>query len=117
MFEEEENIEEIKETTPQKQKRTWREKMVIQAIICGALLSLVLGFSVIDTAFTNDVSSWVEKNMAFDFLAQEDGVGAWTNRVVEMFRNEDLSEINHANEARTPSDSWIDQSILDEINQ
>ena len=118
MFENEEKNEEIDELVKkEKQGKTWREKMVVQAIICGVLLSTVLGFSVIDTAFTNNVSSWVEENIAFDFLAQEDGVGAWTSRVVEVFRGNDATGIDHAAEVRTPQDSWFDQSILDEMNE
>jgi len=113
---------------PDKPTKSWRERVAIQAIICAGFLAVLLAFNIIDTAFTNNVTSWVEQNLAFDFLAGEDGVGAWTSRVVDIFRTEDAPAIDHADDAPhhsplqnipegtlTPEDSWIDPNILDEI--
>jgi len=101
---------------PEKIEKTWRERIVIQAIICGCFLSVLLGFSIIDSAFTNNVTSWVEHNLSFDFLAEEDGVGAWASRVVDIFRPDDAAVINYVEGLQNPGDSWIDPYILDEIN-
>jgi len=102
--------------TAKKPKSTWRERIVIQAIICACLLAVFLGFNVIDAPFTNSVAGWVENNLSFNFLADEDGVGSWANRVVDIFRSSDSPAVNYVESLQSPQDSWIDPYILNEIN-
>jgi hypothetical protein len=99
--------------------------MVLQAIICGGFLAALLIFSIVDTAFTNGVTSWVERNLSFDFFAYDDGVGSWTDRVLNIFETTETAPIDYADidnsphsipeGSLTPGDSWIDESILEEI--
>jgi len=106
-------------TPPQKARKrsTWREKIAIQAIICACLLALFLGFNVINTPFTNNATQWVEDNLSFDFLTDEDGIGSWANRVVNIFRSDETAGTIHVETMQNPSESWIDPYILREINE
>ncbi|MDR2167928.1 MAG: hypothetical protein LBE35_08795 [Clostridiales bacterium] len=111
--------------TQQKSEKTWRERIVVQAIICGGFLAVLLAFNIVDSAFTNGVTNWVERNLAFDIFADEDGVGSWTDRVLSIFENDDAPTIEHAEGhdpmqtipegSLAPGDSWIDESILDDL--
>jgi len=110
--------------------RTWRERMVFQAIICGAFLAALLLFNVLDTPLTNNVSNWVEQNLSYNILHEDGGLAAWADRVLGIFGNGyDMSEPAVVDTfsptitvplnipAQSPSDSWIDENILRQLNE
>ena len=106
--------------------RTWRERAIFQAIICGGFLAVLLVFNVIDSTLTNNVTAWVDRNLSYDIFA-EDGVGGWTDRLLGIFNNDtptpDYADIEPFPQApaiptgtsNTP-DSWIDPGVLEEIH-
>ena len=117
----------------EKSPRTgFRERFVFQAIICGGFLALLLFFNIIDTNFTNNVTGWIEHNIAFDMLAEDGGIGGWVDNIVGFFGNEDtqnepgaqydvppqfdIQAVPYAPITNTPSSSHIDENILREID-
>lgn len=116
-------------TTPNEpQTKTWRERMLFQAIICGGFLALLLLFNVLDTPLTNNVASWVEENLAYNILHEDGGVGAWADRLLGIFGSDDTASPNVIETfapitvpvnipAETPHDSWIDENLLRELHE
>ena len=97
----------------------FKERFVLQAIICGGFLAVLLFFNVVDTNFTNAVTGWIERNIAFDMLAEDDAPG-WINTIVEVFSGEDNFHFEavpayHADDSMA-DDFRIDENILHEIN-
>jgi len=66
----------------------FRERLVLQATICGGFLAVLLFFNIIDTNFTNSVMGWMEHNISYDMLAEEGSARGWVNSVVEFFADE-----------------------------
>ena len=114
---------------PEKTSRTnFKARLVFQATICGGFLALLLFFNIIDTNFTNAVTGWIDRNISYDMLAEEGGVGGRINNLLGIFVNDESAyyeaymtagETETAMpEAQTPGTeaSGIDESILREIN-
>ncbi|MCL2854650.1 MAG: hypothetical protein FWE21_03430 [Defluviitaleaceae bacterium] len=109
----------------QPQIRTWKERALFQGIICGGFLAVLLVFNILDTNLTNNVTAWVDRNLSYDIFA-EDGVGSWTDRLLSIFNTNQPATTDYA-DAETPSgtaptpttaptpNTWIDESILEEI--
>ena len=116
---------------------TFKEKIVFQAIICGGFLAILLFFNIIDSGFTNNVTDWIYRNISFDMLAEENGVGGWVDSILGIFGN-DVNDTEHPlphyeiihdgteagvmpvqiqplPQANTIDSSRIDESILREI--
>jgi len=109
-------------------EKTWRERMAFQAIVCGGFLALLLLFNVLDTPLTNNVTNWVEQNLSYNILHEDGGVGAWADRLLGIFSNDDTpitvetfvpTTIVPVNipPADSPDDSWIEQNLLRELNE
>ena len=64
---------------------TFKERVVLQAIICGSFLAVLLLFNIVDTGFTNSVVDWIDRNIAHNALSDEDGTG-WVESVLQFFR-------------------------------
>jgi len=107
------------------QLRTWKERALFQGIICAGFLAVLLVFNIIDSAPTNAVTAWMDRNLSYDIFA-EDGVGGWTDRLLAIFNN-DPTPTDYADVTPTPAtptstpatttpNSWVDESILEEIN-
>ena len=123
-----------KKTTPS----TFKERIVFQATICGGLLAVLLFFNIIDSGFTNNVTDWIDRNISYDMLAEEGGIGGWVDSVLGIFGNDGAeeglpyfevyhygAEANTAEpvfvapppiQANTIDSSRIDENILREIN-
>ena len=120
-------------TTPS----TFKERIVLQATICGGLLAVLLFINIIDSDFTNSVTGWIDRNISYDMLAEEGGVGGWVDSVLGIFGNDGEDEVLpyfeayhygaevNATEpvfvappiqANTVDSSRIDENILREIN-
>ncbi|MCL2236137.1 MAG: hypothetical protein FWB98_06835, partial [Defluviitaleaceae bacterium] len=67
--------------------KTWKERALFQGIICAGFLGVLLVFNIIDSAPTNAVTAWVDRNLSYDIFA-EDGVGGWTERLLAIFNND-----------------------------
>ena len=67
---------------------SFKERTIFQAIICGGFLAVLLFFNIIDTGFTNSVTDWINRNISYDMLAQEGGIGGWVDSVLGIFNNE-----------------------------
>jgi hypothetical protein len=128
-------------TSRQKHTKSWRERAVLQAIICGGFLAVLLFFNVVDSAFTNGVMGWVDRNLSYSLFTEDDGVGSWALRLVSIFQNGggdavegDVPELNDTIPVDGPTStvpsalppalpseelqmngSWVDESILKEI--
>jgi len=124
-----------KEKTP----RTFKERIVLQATICGGILAILLFFNIIDTGFTNSVTSWIDRNISFNMLAEEGGIGGWMDSVLSIFRDDDIVDdaimpyfevhnersgtnviplqIETPPQANTIDSSRVDENILREINE
>lgn len=107
------------------QLKTWKERALFQGIICAGFLAILLVFNIIDSAPTNAVTAWMDRNLSYDIFA-EDGVGSWTDRLLAIFNNDpapaDYADINPTpatpttTTTTTTPNSWVDESILEEIN-
>jgi len=102
--------------------KTWRERALFQGIICAGFLGILLVFNIIDSAPTNAVTAWVDRNLSYDIFA-EDGVGGWTDRLLAIFNNEapapDYADVTPAPAAPLSApvpNSWVDESVLEEIH-
>ena len=112
-----------------KESKTWKERILFQAIICGALLAVLLFFNVVDSAFTNGVTDWVDRNLTQNIFNEDGGFGSWLGNI---FGNDDAAEYTDVYgpdgnlpqlhqtlplpaEMDLPTDSWIDEAILYEI--
>ena len=114
----------------------YKERIIFQAIICGGFLAVVLFFNIVDSAPTNAVTAWIDRNISYDMLTEEDGIGAWMDSVISFFGGERADEgtgqsvnfIEHQDafspgERTIPSDagttdsSRIDENILREIEE
>ena len=119
-------------TTP----TTFKERIILQATICGGLLAVLLFFNIVDSGFTNSVTGWIDRNISYDMLAEEGGIGGWVDSVLGIFGNDseddalpyfevyyDGAEVNTAipmltelpPQANTIDSSRIDENILREI--
>ena len=67
---------------------TFKERIVLQATICGSFLAVLLFFILIDSGFTNGVTDWINRNISYDMLAEEGGVGGWVDSVLGIFGND-----------------------------
>ena len=125
-----------KQTMRQEKKPAtgFKERMVFQAIVCGGLLAMVLFFNIIDTAPTNAVADWINTNISYDMLAEEDGAGGWVNSILGIFNNDEAGGAENygqetaaenpaeqaapvvGTETSDPDVSRIDENILREIN-
>ena len=101
--------------------KTWKERALFQGIICASFLGILLVFNIIDSAPTNAVTAWVDRNLSYDIFA-EDGVGGWTDRLLAIFNNDapapDYADVTPAPAAPVSSptpNSWVDESVLEEI--
>ncbi|MCL2576417.1 MAG: hypothetical protein FWE33_08280 [Defluviitaleaceae bacterium] len=110
------------------QEKTWRERIVVQAMICGGFLAALLLFSVLDNPVTNNVTDWVERNLSYNILSEEGGVGAWADRLLGIFGDDEVLDVIDvyaptqftppANlPVSSPDDSWIDPNLLQEISE
>lgn len=101
--------------------RSWRERLIFQATICGGFLAVLLLFNIVDTAFTNQITDWTSRNLSYNILNEEGGVASWMDGVLSIFRNDDgttygASPIPTSHPgAGGLDDSWIDEGVLDEI--
>ena len=113
---------------------SFRQRVILQAIICSGLLAILLFFNIMDTTFTNNVMGWVDRNISYDMLAEEGGIGGWMDSVLGIFNNDVVEEVsgpyhetfyNGAEaepiqitpQANTVDSSRVDENILREINE
>ena len=71
---------------------TFKEKIVFQATICGGFLAVLLFFNIIDSSFTNSVTGWINRNISYNMLSEEDGIGGWVDSVMSIFNNNDMDD-------------------------
>ena len=100
--------------------KTWRERVVFQAIICGSFLAVMLLFNIVDSDFTNNITGWVNRNITTDIFTEDGGMAVWMENVLGFFNNaiesvEMLVPENTTNPAEMP-DTWVDESILTELD-
>ncbi|MDR2183206.1 MAG: hypothetical protein LBE55_03440 [Clostridiales bacterium] len=112
---------------------SFRQRIVFQATICGGFLAVLLFFNIVDTGFTNSVTGWIDRNISYDMLAEEGGIGGWVNSVMGIFGNDAEDEAPYYEvlyedagagvfpeqtempQANTIDSSRIDENILREI--
>jgi len=88
-----------------------------------------------DTTFTNNVMSWIDRNISYDMLAEEGGVGGWMDSVLGIFGNDVADEAPlpyheavyegatatpaqiTTPQANTIDSSRVDENILREISE
>jgi len=118
--------------TEKAEKTSFQERFTLQAIICGGFLALLLLFNIVDSSFTNNITGWIEQNLSYDMLAEEDGVGGWVNAISAFFADEghpqepgihyetppqaEATPMPHVDTNSSPDTSRIDENILHEIN-
>jgi len=125
-----------RKNTPENEKApaSFKERTVLQATICGGFLAVLLFFNIIDSGFTNGVTDWIDRNISYDMLAEEGGVGGWVASVLGIFGNDEEAEAQLYYEAthedapvvpmqrieppagvNTVDSSRVDENILNEI--
>ena len=127
-----------KQAEKTKSPMSFKQRIVFQAIICGGFLAVLLFFNVADTNFTNGVMNWIDRNISYDMLAEEGGVGGWVDSVLSIFGNDIADEAAEAQlyyyeafyddinvnavpaqrapQTNTTDSSRVDENILREIN-
>jgi len=123
-------------STADKSLRGYKERIVFQAIICGGFLAVVLFFNIVDSAPTNAVTAWIDRNISYNMLTEEEGIGAWMDSVISFFGGDrayedvrqDINPIEYHDafnpaelsvpaDAGTTDSSRIDENILREIEE
>jgi len=99
-----------KSTPSEKTPSTFKERLILQATICGGFLAVLLFFNIIDSGFTNSVTGWIDRNISYDMLAEEGGIGGWVDSVVSLFGN-DAADTVDADDGALPYFEAIHESI------
>jgi len=109
------------ESEQSKPKAGMKERMVLQACICGGILAILLLFSVVDSEITNTVTNWIGRNISRDMLGElgifgmNDGEDANGEAIERQPMQGFAPNAETLAEPPSPRDSRIDEGILREI--
>lgn len=100
----------------------FRERVLVQAMICGGVLAVLLVFNLVNNAFTNTATAWVSRNISHNLIADAPLiVDDWMNRF--LGREEYEPEVIPVFEQTAPAVNQpisspperIDENMLEQI--
>lgn len=98
-----------------KTKYSFKEKLLLQCIVCGVILATLMFANLINSSFTNRITSWIGTRITENIDFKGDNITGFFNAVKTIFGYENIPASTTENPEKTPDAMINDESNSEKI--